>query len=249
MPWIRLDSNIFSDAKLRRVGPWGALVFFAAITYAKDQGHRGGRIPAADFDAEMVALHINARGPSQVRAVAKGYAECLRVGLLVEDSNAICVNRWSTFQRDPTNADRQQRHRDRKKDAEKGERYSGEPSGPRVTERNEVTVDSTVRDGTRQTEAELPVSAPLSVVGGEAKPQGLYPGQRLNDVAKIAIGAILDRLCEGADGPEVQTQALCWRQLHRNGALDDATGSMLLDKYKKRFAKSIGIAKKKEGVG
>ena len=95
---------------------------------------------------------------------------------------------------------------------------------------------------------ELTGGASLCVSDGERKPSGLLPGQRLSEKAWVAVGAILDQLATGTCGVDVQTQALCWRQLHRNGALNDATGAMLLDRYKKRFGRAIAEAKHKEGI-
>jgi len=215
--WIRLDANIFSDAKLRRVGPWGALVFFAALTYAKDQGHRGGRIPAEDFDAEMVALHVNTKSRSQEKAIARGFEECLRVGLLVRDSNAICVNRWSTFQKDPTNADRQQRLRDKRKGENGGERYSGEPSAGRVTERNEVTAYGTGRDSTDKT-------PPPPETGGDDPPSAV----RIRPRDRQRFVTVLEYLVVCGRTQAEKERARQLRAVHREAPLDDEAIHQLL---------------------
>lgn len=98
------------------------------------------------------------------------------------------------------------------------------------------------RTGTEQ--IGLAASASLAVVGGNGK-SGLHPGQKLTPTAWIAVSAILDRLCEGLEGRDVQQNALHWRQLLRTCKLDDEVGADLLDRYKARFAASIGKAKRR----
>ena len=116
MAWLRLEAAVFQDGRLVRAGFWAKVVYLAALTYAKLHSHRGGRIPKADFTADVIAHHVGTL-PEHHRCLEPALGALVKLGLLDDDVTHYTVTKWKTYQDDRTATERKQRQRAKAKES------------------------------------------------------------------------------------------------------------------------------------
>ena len=158
MSWVRVDCDVPTDERLLCTG--FALYWPAVLCRAKKGA---GHLPARAASPEQLA-HLWGSTVEQWRAAIEHF---VRVGLLVEraDADGYDVEEWKRTQLDPTNAERQKRHRAAARNGESNGTVTAETVTPalrvtdstvtlplRVTDAAVTTVhDSTVQDTTGHT--------------------------------------------------------------------------------------------------
>lgn len=123
--WCKVASNLDSHPKIRKAGRSGREVFLFALRRNAEPGHSvTGVLPVVTFEAWYLADQLMM---SEVEA-AEGFDRCIKAGLLVQDGEAIRIGGWddNEWGRPFTNAERQQRHRERTKSngTVTGQRYA-----------------------------------------------------------------------------------------------------------------------------
>lgn len=146
MAWVRIDTDMPMDGRLAASGH--AWAWPAVVCRAKSGE---GFIRTRELNARIMA-HL--WGPS-VEAWECALEHMLEQGLLVTVPDGYRIPAWSDYQRDPTGAERQRKHREaRSVTAEPVTVTSQTVTLRDVTARNatsrDVTPDSTVRDVTVQ---------------------------------------------------------------------------------------------------
>ena len=115
-PWLRWPGTLAQDSRMRRAGHWGGIAYRALLEMTKAQAWEGV-IQKADVDGEILAGHLNVKGPclrTWVRELSRGVDACVREKLLLDDGDAWIVLDWKVYQGDPTAADRMRRMRQRR---------------------------------------------------------------------------------------------------------------------------------------
>jgi len=112
MAWLRLDSNLHTNPKVRRAGPFAACTFSTLLRLVKEHGKQGGRIAACDADPPEIAHFMGVPGDEHVEAlIASAIDGLTRRGCLKKDGEDLVIVGWSKYQSDPTAAERQRRKR------------------------------------------------------------------------------------------------------------------------------------------
>lgn len=146
MAWVRIDTDLPMDGRLAASGH--AWAWPAVVCRAKNGE---GYIAARELSPRVMA-HL--WGPS-VEAWEFALSHFAGEGLLVVDGEGYRVAAWADYQRDPTGAERQRRHREARSVTPEPVTVTPATVTQRdVTARNatsrDVTPDSTVRDVTVQ---------------------------------------------------------------------------------------------------
>jgi hypothetical protein len=102
--WIRLDGDFFTNDEIVDVTVTVRYAMIAVLSYVKDYGSRG----AVKASAKQIAM-TKAISEDSVLAALKN-------GLFSVMGKSIQVLNWKEFQIDPTNAERQAKHRERNSD-------------------------------------------------------------------------------------------------------------------------------------
>ena len=194
MTWVRIDTDLPMDGRLAASGhAWS----WPAVVCRAKSGE--GFIRTRELTARVMA-HL--WGPS-VEAWECALEHMLEQGLLVAEPDGYRIPAWSSYQRDPTGAERQRRHREART-------VTTEPvtvTTPAVTSRpvtqsddsaRPVTADRTVRDVTVRDVTVAAVAATVRSAAATSLPEGLpavLERWRLSlrgrsGAAPIAVGAL-----------------------------------------------------------
>lgn len=139
--WLRLQASFFLDPKIVRAGPYGALVFLAALTKAKAAGYRKGHLPKDDLAPDILSRFLGLPEDVTVTAVTK----CVSLGLLDETETDYAIRNWHKYQKDPGVTERVRNHRARKAglvtDVTVGNGCNGDGTGHYGTLRDTTTTE------------------------------------------------------------------------------------------------------------
>lgn len=136
MPWFKLDCQFFTDDKIRRVTPVTRYSVICIFGYVKAFGSRG-RVTA---DTAQIAAACMMDEEEIVKA--------LRLPLFSVQGREIQVVNWQRYNDDPTNFERQKRHRQR-------QTISNGSNALRAL-RNDVTLEQNRTEENRREEREHP---------------------------------------------------------------------------------------------
>lgn len=122
-PWLRIQASIRADPEVAELGFWGGIVWEAILEMTKLHDWRG-LIEHRHLSGESIARHLNTYVPNGhpdevgliVQRLAEGLDTVLRSDLLEEDGAKLKIRNWSKYQRDTTNAERQKRYRERRRE-------------------------------------------------------------------------------------------------------------------------------------
>jgi hypothetical protein len=166
--WVKLMTNINSDRRIRKAGPFALQAYCAILRMAKDRGD-GGFVPSDDCDGSELAYWENLRGYES--ELERARAQLVETGALIEVDDGYVVAAWDKHNRkDPTAVERKRRQRAKSKADDTEQR---DVTGVTVSRRDSVTSRVSrrdVRDVTqtdRQTERETErKNAPKPPQGG-----------------------------------------------------------------------------------
>lgn len=117
--WVPMDVHLTDNAKIRRAGFWGHVVYLHALRVA-GRGYRDGVIPERYLETRFMAaeLGINERDADCLPRLAAGCGACVDSGLLApEDPSAFRIVGWTgaeAFVFSPTRAEKKRNEKKRK---------------------------------------------------------------------------------------------------------------------------------------
>mgnify|MGYP001583984809 CR=1 FL=1 len=108
-PWLRLQADVFDDARVSGLSLVAQNVWFRVLCAAKNQG-RGGSLPRGYDLPEFLARNFE-HPELTTDSIGAALDEILASGLLARRDGCLTVRNWSKYQKDPTASARQTKRR------------------------------------------------------------------------------------------------------------------------------------------